>query len=220
LDRKIVQDEEASKKADADRVAAETAAALTAKEREAVETFPQKRLEILAAYKRASDETNVGEWFAAQADLAKVESGLSSFRGTSVASTKEWMDLNAKTDALQERLQVQLGRIEDQEQRRRAAEGPKAETETPTPGPSLDDQRGPKPQNSAWDGSIRCVESYLKERLNDPDSYQHVSTTQAIASGPYWVVGSTYRAKNGFGALTLHHAQFKIQQDQVVAMDE
>jgi hypothetical protein len=85
---------------------------------------------------------------------------------------------------------------------------------------AVDAVRGTKPVNSGWDGSIYCVESYLKRALNDPDSYQHVSTTVPVAVGPYWVVDSIFRAKNGFGALTAHKATFKIQQEQVVDMQE
>jgi hypothetical protein len=85
---------------------------------------------------------------------------------------------------------------------------------------AVDAVRGTKPVNSGWDGSIHCVESYLKQSLNDPDSYQHVSTTVPVAVGSYWVVDSIFRAKNGFGGLTAHKATFKIQQEQVVNMQE
>ena len=115
LDLTVGQAEQASQKAAADRAASEMAAAAAAKEKEAVETFPQKRLDIVAISKRASDETNVGEWFAAQADLSKAEAELSGFGGTSVATTKEWADLSAKLDALDKRLQSHRGRVADQE---------------------------------------------------------------------------------------------------------
>ena len=69
----------------------------------------------------------------------------------------------------------------------------------------LDAMRGPKPVNSSWDGSIYEVESYIKARLNDPDSYKHVSTTVPVADMERggWYVRTSYRSKNGFGALVL-----------------
>ena len=52
------------------------------------------------------------------------------------------------------------------------------------------------------DGSHRKLVSYVKERMNDQNSFEHVKTV-------YWdfkkkiVVQMTYRGKNGFGALVI-----------------
>ena len=70
--------------------------------------------------------------------------------------------------------------------------------------------------SSAWDGSIACIESYLKTVMNDPDSYQHVSTTIPVAEGEYWVATSTFRGKNAFGALVVNTKELYIQQNEVV----
>jgi hypothetical protein len=208
LDRDIAQEEKAAEKAEAVRKAAEAAAASAEREKDATATFPTKATEILATYKRALGETSAGQASAADEDLNAAETELSSFTGTRVASTKDWIDLNAKLAGLRQRLQPQLDRIAAKAEKEKQAAA------------EIDALRGTKPTNSAWDGSIRCVESYLKQSLNDPDSYQHVSTTVPVAVGPYWVVDSVFRAKNGFGALTVHQARFKIQQDQVVSMQE
>jgi hypothetical protein len=79
----------------------------------------------------------------------------------------------------------------------------------------LEATRGPRPENSAWDGSIFCIESYLKTVMNDPDSYSHVSTTIAVPEGEYWVATSTFRGKNAFGALVLNSKKFYIQQNRL-----
>ena len=52
---------------------------------------------------------------------------------------------------------------------------------------------------SGWDGTHRGVESYVKERLRDPDSYQHKETRiTPVKNGKHMLV-MEYRAKNGFG---------------------
>lgn len=57
---------------------------------------------------------------------------------------------------------------------------------------------------SDWDGSHRGVVTYVKERLRDPDSFQHVETriTPVDASGAHRLI-MQYRANNGFGGKTL-----------------
>jgi hypothetical protein len=97
--------------------------------------------------------------------------------------------------------QAQIDRIQAQEQAQGAA---------------LDLVRGEKPMMSGWDGSCHACERYLKQSLNDPDSYQHMESTQPIAEGAFWTVVSRFRAKNGFGALIVATKKFYIQQGEVV----
>ncbi len=53
---------------------------------------------------------------------------------------------------------------------------------------------------SAWDGSHNNLVKYVKDRMNDPNSFEHVSTK-------YWIIGETivvlmvYRGKNAFGGV-------------------
>lgn len=56
---------------------------------------------------------------------------------------------------------------------------------------------------SGWDGSHREVVSAVKSQLRDPSSFEHVQTrvSPMSESGEHRLV-MTYRAKNGFGALT------------------
>jgi hypothetical protein len=211
LDRTVSEAEHAATEAEAARLDAAAGAGRIAseeKERALIETFPTKANEITANSKRARVEMNAGRWVSANSLVSLAEADLAEFDDTSVKTTKEWSDLNAAVVALRQKLQPQLDRIAVREDAERRASA------------SSDAERGPEPKVSAWDGSVRCVERYLKETMNDPGSYQHVSSTAPVAVGPSWIVVSRFRAKNGFGALTVHQARFEIQRDQVVDMEE
>jgi hypothetical protein len=60
-------------------------------------------------------------------------------------------------------------------------------------------------QFSAWDGSHRALEAYIKKSLNDEDSYKHVETRYRLMldgdAAPYLLLYTTFAAKNGFGAM-------------------
>ncbi|WP_371380852.1 hypothetical protein [Sporomusa aerivorans] len=55
---------------------------------------------------------------------------------------------------------------------------------------------------SAWDGSNRALEKYIKNNMNDPKSYEHVETRYSIDydQGIATVV-TKFRGKNGFGGV-------------------
>jgi hypothetical protein len=67
-------------------------------------------------------------------------------------------------------------------------------------------------QFSGWDGSHRNLERFIKENMNDPNSYKHVETV-------YWdmeshlVVKTTYRGTNAFGGIVLNYIKAKIDLD-------
>jgi hypothetical protein len=65
---------------------------------------------------------------------------------------------------------------------------------------------------SKWDGSHRGVERYIKDNMNDPDSYEHVKTTY-LESPDYLVVTTKYRGKNKFGGLVLQENMFKVNYE-------
>jgi hypothetical protein len=66
-------------------------------------------------------------------------------------------------------------------------------------------------------GENYSVFFYLKENLNDPDSYKHVNTEIAYQDeNSYCLVKTTYRAKNGFGAMVLNTRIFKVDFDGTV----
>ena len=63
---------------------------------------------------------------------------------------------------------------------------------------------------SAYDGSCYCVEKYIKEHLNDADSYEHVKTEYAIQKDDKILVRTTYRGSNALGAKVINTNRFLI----------
>lgn len=74
--------------------------------------------------------------------------------------------------------------------------------------------------NSAWDGSVRQVEQYLKRHhLRDPDSYEALSWSPVVRSCSGYIVKATYRARNGFGGMNVETAIFELDRSgNVVGM--
>ncbi len=64
---------------------------------------------------------------------------------------------------------------------------------------------------SAWDGSMPALERYVEDNLRDPDSYEHIETRIApvSADGTHTVI-MKYRARNGFGGMTIGYASGEI----------
>mgnify|MGYP001382673009 CR=1 FL=1 len=66
-------------------------------------------------------------------------------------------------------------------------------------------------ENSAWDGSVRQVERYLKSNLKDPDSYQSIEwSAVSKSSGGGFMVRHKYRAKNSFGGYVIENQVFTL----------
>lgn len=55
-------------------------------------------------------------------------------------------------------------------------------------------------QFSAWSGSHKALENYIRKNLKDPDSYDHVETRYGD-KGDHILIQTTYRAKNSFNAV-------------------
>ncbi|MEM9078186.1 MAG: hypothetical protein AAGC43_14175 [Bacteroidota bacterium] len=51
---------------------------------------------------------------------------------------------------------------------------------------------------SGWDGSHIKLAEYIKQSLNDPDSYEHLETTY-IEKDSFLIVTTRFTANNGFG---------------------
>lgn len=66
-------------------------------------------------------------------------------------------------------------------------------------------------ENSAWDGSISQVKSWLKNNLRDPDSLQFIewSPAQKLNDGSF-MVRTKFRAKNGFGGYEVNNKLFHL----------
>jgi len=82
---------------------------------------------------------------------------------------------------------------------------------------------GNRPENSAWDGSVRAADRYLKDTLNDYSSAEYISWTKVakiyIGKEPFWVTRAKIRAKNGFGAFIVKDITFYIRNDNVVKVE-
>ena len=64
-------------------------------------------------------------------------------------------------------------------------------------------------KNSAWDGSVSQVKSWLKDNLKDPDSLDFIewSTVSKTSTGGC-MVRVKYRAKNSFGGYVVDNKVF------------
>lgn len=69
-----------------------------------------------------------------------------------------------------------------------------------------------KGQFSEWDGSHRALEKIIKEGMNDPDSYEHVSTKYWIV-GDHLIVLTKFRGKNAFGGIVTNSVKAKVSLD-------
>jgi hypothetical protein len=82
---------------------------------------------------------------------------------------------------------------------------------------------GPAPENSGWDGSVRCVDRYLKAALNDYDSAEYLEWSKVaktyVKGEPFWVVKLKLRAPNAFGAKVVKTPVFFIRRDSVVSVE-
>jgi hypothetical protein len=67
-------------------------------------------------------------------------------------------------------------------------------------------------QFSSWDGSHNNLERFIKEEMNDPDSYEHDNTIY-WDKGSYLVVKTTYRGKNAFGGVVRNFVTAKVSLD-------
>jgi hypothetical protein len=67
-------------------------------------------------------------------------------------------------------------------------------------------------QFSAWDGSHRKLEDFIKKNINDPDSYEHVKTVY-WDRGDFLVVKTTFRGNNAFGGKVKNSVRAKVSLD-------
>ncbi len=79
---------------------------------------------------------------------------------------------------------------------------------------------GPKPQSSAWDGSVPEVQQYLERTMKDSDSLEilDASPVKEITheGETYWGVRYRYKGKNSFGAYVTDEHVFLIRDGRVV----
>jgi hypothetical protein len=177
------------------------------REAQAVASFPANAKKVAANLASAKGLMAKGGWASAGDELDAAQALLAEADGTSVGGTKEWRDLSGQVSALRTKLQPQLDKIAARE---RAAEEKLLQEEA---------IRGPEPGISGWSGECLVVRRFLKSNLRDPDSYDHIATTKPRAAGPFWVVTSRYRAKNGFGGYNAEQRTFYIAQGEVLKVE-
>lgn len=66
-----------------------------------------------------------------------------------------------------------------------------------------------KDQFSEWDGSHIKLTRMIKQRMNDPKSYEHVKTGY-VDQGSYLLVVTSFRGTNSFGAKVLNEVTAKV----------
>ena len=79
---------------------------------------------------------------------------------------------------------------------------------------------GKPPIASAWDGSYYVVEKYLEKVAKDPDSVKIASCTNVMHTKNGWLVGCTWRGRNGFGGMNVQSNWFTIRHNTVIRMDK
>lgn len=196
LERDLESKETARKERDAQERAA-------AREREAVATFPEASDKVRSKLGLTANMSKTAMWDAAGEELTAAEKILDGFRGTSVETSQAWTELAQKATDQRKQLQPHLDRLRAERDKARA----KAEAEEVI--------RGPKPLCNPDLGCVP-VTMYFKRELHDPDSYEHVESTEPVVQGLFWVIRTRYRAKNAFGAKVLTTSTLYVQKEVVV----
>lgn len=75
--------------------------------------------------------------------------------------------------------------------------------------PKTERQNQIESQFSSWDGSHINLTKYIKNSMNDPDSYEHVETTFTDL-GDHILVLTTFRGKNAFGGVVTNYIKAEV----------
>jgi len=65
---------------------------------------------------------------------------------------------------------------------------------------------------SSWSGSHYQLTAKIKNLMNDPKSYEHIKTVY-LDMGSYLIVQTSFRGRNGFGALVINSVKAKCDLD-------
>ncbi|MEW6595673.1 MAG: zinc ribbon domain-containing protein [Thermodesulfobacteriota bacterium] len=65
-------------------------------------------------------------------------------------------------------------------------------------------------ENSAWDGSVAQVETWLRQNLKDPDSLEFIEWSRVVKGKGGFMVRVKYRAKNSFGGYVVEQKLFTL----------
>jgi hypothetical protein len=81
-------------------------------------------------------------------------------------------------------------------------------TETSTT-PKTNEERA-NSLTSGWNGSIPSVVKFVKNSMNDPDSFEHVETRTGFYETNNFIVSMKYRGKNPFGGVITKYIDIKV----------
>ena len=71
--------------------------------------------------------------------------------------------------------------------------------------------------NSAWDGSVREVERYLKQNLKDPGSFEAIEGSPVVKGADNtFMLGVKYRGKNSAGSYVIEQKVFHLDSNGAV----
>ena len=62
---------------------------------------------------------------------------------------------------------------------------------------------------NSWDGSHKELTKYIKDSMNDPDSYEHIKT-RYLTFREYMIVETEFRGKNAYGILVKNKVEAKV----------
>jgi hypothetical protein len=74
--------------------------------------------------------------------------------------------------------------------------------------------------NSGWDGSVQQVKQYLNVALKDPSSFEAITWGNVLRTCDGYTVFVKYRARNGFGGMTVSAQVFNMDRDGSVVSVE
>jgi len=187
------------------RGAVATEAPADAKPFDAVAAFPTESVELAAEVQTIAGMIAKRDWEYASMRAQAARTRLSAFAGTTVATSKAWLDLDQRLRAQQKLIEPEMQRIDAKKQAAEAtANAARGAVQAEA------DARGPMPLDTG--GGYLAVDFFMKERLKDPGSYEPSGCSPARAEGAFWVATCTYRAKNSFGALVLESGRFFMQK--------
>ncbi|MEP4091782.1 hypothetical protein [Reichenbachiella sp.] len=72
---------------------------------------------------------------------------------------------------------------------------------------------------NTYDGSFYMLNRYVKDRMNDPDSFEHIQT-RYVEYDDYIQAYVSFRGRNGFGALVKSAYTFNLYSDCRIVMVE
>lgn len=79
---------------------------------------------------------------------------------------------------------------------------PVSEAEAAAAEAQAERQKSIKNQFSAWSGSHKELEKYIKSSMHDPSSYEHQHTSY-IENGDKLTITTSFRGRNSYGAIVL-----------------